>query len=192
MTSSDVLDAAGRGRSPATMPGFGRGRSPRNKACGFRLTHQRSKRSSRRCVAQAIRAHGLRTRALIVVLWRAGLRISEALSPTESDLDHARGSILIRRGKGGRRREVGLDAWAWQHLNAWLEVRVVMRVGALLCVIDGPTQGRPWSATAARATLRRLASVPGVRRRFAPHQYADRSFMPTRRTAAFTAAISGW
>ena len=114
--------------------------------------------------------HGLRTRALIVVLWRAGLRISEALSLTESDLDPARGSILIRRGKGGRRREVGLDAWAWRHLNAWLEIRVAMRVGALLCVIDGPTQGRPWSATAAHATLRRLAAGAGVRRRFAPHQ----------------------
>ena len=45
-----------------------------------------------------------------------------------------------------------------------------MRVGALLCVIDGPTQGRPWSPTAARATLRQLAVTAGVRRRFAPHQ----------------------
>jgi len=34
----------------------------------------------------------------------------------------------------------------------------------------GPTRGRPWSATAARATLRRLAVSAGVRRRFAPHQ----------------------
>jgi len=29
-----------------------------------------------------------------------------------------------------------------------------MRVGALLCVVDGPTEGRPWSPTAARATPR--------------------------------------
>jgi Phage integrase family len=48
--------------------------------------------------------------------------------------------------------------------------RVAMRAGALLCVIDGPTQGRPWTPTAARATLRRLAATAGVRRRFAPHQ----------------------
>ncbi|MGB6425378.1 MAG: tyrosine-type recombinase/integrase [Solirubrobacterales bacterium] len=34
----------------------------------------------------------------------------------------------------------------------------------------GPTRGRPWSATAARAQLRRLAVQAGVRRRFAPHQ----------------------
>jgi hypothetical protein len=46
--------------------------------------------------------HGLRTRALTVLLWRARLRISEALSLAESDLDAARGSILVR---AGQRRE---------------------------------------------------------------------------------------
>jgi site-specific recombinase XerD len=98
------------------------------------------------------------------------LRISEALSLAESDLDATRGSILVRSGKGGKRREVGMDHWAWQHLNAWLDVRVSMHVGALLCVVHGPTQGRPWSPTAARASLRQLAVAAGVRRRFAPHQ----------------------
>jgi hypothetical protein len=41
-------------------------------------------------------------------------------------------------------------------------------VGALLCMIDGPTHGRPWASDAARAQLRRVASKAGVRRRFAP------------------------
>jgi integrase len=54
---------------------------------------------------------GLRLRGLVVVLWRAGLRISEALALTESDLDTARGAVLVRRGKGGKRREVGMDRW---------------------------------------------------------------------------------
>jgi site-specific recombinase XerD len=107
---------------------------------------------------------------LIVLLWRARLRINEALSLAESDLDAARGSIVIRRGKGGRRRQVGMDTWGWEHLNTWLEVRLAMPVGALLCVVGGPTAGRPWSVTAARATLRHLAVSAGVRRRFAPHQ----------------------
>jgi site-specific recombinase XerD len=116
------------------------------------------------------RAHGLRSRTLIVVLWRAGLRISEALALAESDLDPVRGSIVVRRGKGGKRREVGMDSWGWEQLDPWLELRVAMPVGALLCVVGGPTAGRPWSATAARATLRHLAATAGVRRRFAPHQ----------------------
>lgn len=63
-----------------------------------------------------------------------------------------------------------MDPWTWQHLDAWLEIRVRMRIGALVCVIAGPTQGRPWSPSAARATLRQLAVTAGVRRRFAPHQ----------------------
>jgi len=50
--------------------------------------------------------YGRRLRSLIVVLWRAGLRIHEALARSESDLDRRRGSLLVRRGKGGRRREV--------------------------------------------------------------------------------------
>jgi len=115
--------------------------------------------------------HGLRLRALIVVLWRGGLRIQEALSLIESDLDPRRASILVRKGKGNRRREVGLDAWAWSdHIAPWLACRVELPLGALFCVIDGPTRGRPLSATAARAKLRGYALAAGVRRRFAPHQ----------------------
>ncbi len=56
--------------------------------------------------------HGHRLSALTVVLWRAGLRINEALSLTETDLDQRRGSILVRHGKDDRPREVGMDAWA--------------------------------------------------------------------------------
>jgi integrase/recombinase XerD len=82
----------------------------------------------------------------------------------------SRGAVLVRRGKGGKRREVGMDAWAWQHLERWLTIRVQLPIGALLCVINGPTAGRPWAAPAARTSLRRLAVQAGVRRRFAPHQ----------------------
>jgi site-specific recombinase XerC len=64
-----------------------------------------------------------RLRGLIVVLWRSGLRISEALALAESDLDRTRGAILVRRGKGGKRREVGMDNWGWEQLDPWLQVR---------------------------------------------------------------------
>ena len=57
--------------------------------------------------------HGRRLRGLVVVLWRAGLRIDEALALREADVDRRRGSLLVCRGKGGRRREVGMDDWGW-------------------------------------------------------------------------------
>jgi site-specific recombinase XerD len=44
---------------------------------------------------------------MIVVLWRAGLRRQEGLALAE--LDHRRGAGLVRGGKGGRRRDVGID-----------------------------------------------------------------------------------
>src|SRR5437763_15494084 len=99
---------------------------------------------------------GLSLRGLIVVLWRAVLRIIEALALTESDLDAARGAILVRRGKGGKRREVGMDRWAWEQLSPWLRPGALLPVGALFCVLRGPTRGRPRSP----AGLRRKASVP--------------------------------
>jgi site-specific recombinase XerD len=114
--------------------------------------------------------HGLRVRALVVILWRAGLRINEALSLAETDLEPGRGSILVRHGKGGKRREVGMDEWAWEHVDPWRRSRVEMPVGPFFCVIGGTTRGRAWSQTGARAELRRLAEQAGVRRRFAPHQ----------------------
>ena len=94
----------------------------------------------------------------------------EALALTEADLDARRGSVLVRRGKGGRRREVGMDDWAWEQLQQWLDVRVALPVGPLFCILTGPTHGRDWSPAAAREQLRHTAALAGVRRRFAPHQ----------------------
>jgi integrase-like protein len=104
------------------------------------------------------------------VLWPAGLRISEALALSETDIDPGRGSVLVRHGKCDKRREAGMDQFGFDRLAAWQAHRVLLPPGPLFCVIDGQTRGRRWSATSARAELRELAAVAGVRRRFAPHQ----------------------
>jgi integrase len=113
-----LLDAAGRRRSPATMPEFHAGHPPRNKG----LRYPADPPTIEEIVAVMRRAgdtiHGRRLCGLIVVLWRAGLRIHEALALAEADLDPRRGSLLVRRGKGGRRREVGMDDCAWEHTHA--------------------------------------------------------------------------
>jgi integrase len=163
---SVLLDAAGRRRLPATMPGFHAGGPPRNR--GRRYPPDPPSVAVMRTAGD--RAEGVRLRALIVNLWRAGLRISEALALAESDLDQIRGAVLVRAGKGGRRREVGMDRWGWEQLRPWLETRPSFPVGAWLCVLHGPTAGRPWTASSAREELRAAAVHAGVRRRFAPHQ----------------------
>lgn len=114
-------------------------------------------------------SHGLRVRALIAVLWRAGLRISEALALSETDVDERRGSLLVRHGKGDKRREAGMDEWGFEQLAAWLERRVELPVGPLFCVIDGHTPedaaGRPRPRAASCASWQqRRASDAGSRR----------------------------
>jgi site-specific recombinase XerD len=165
-----LLDRAGRRRSPATMPGFHAGRLPHNKGLRYPLICRRWRRSSASCGRPVTAATGVGLRGLIVILWRAGLRIHEALALAEADLDQRRGALLLRRGKGGRRREAGMDAWGWTELQPWLELRTELLVGPLLCVLNGPTRGRQWSSAAARDELRGTAVAAGVRRRFAPHQ----------------------
>lgn len=86
-SSQSLLDAAGRRRSPATTPGFRAGIAPRNKG----QTYPADPPTVDEIVAVMRQAgddrHGHRLSALIVVLWRAGLRIQEALSLAETDLD---------------------------------------------------------------------------------------------------------
>ena len=155
-----LLDAAGRRRSPATLRHFHAGRPPRNKGMRYPADPPTTEEIIAVMRHAGDRVHGRRLRGLIVVLWRAGLRICEALALTEADLDPRRGSLLVRRGKGGRRREVGMDDWAWEQLAPWRDVRVELPVRPLFCVVNGPTRGRPWAAAAARTELRRVAARP--------------------------------
>ncbi len=170
MSAEQLLDAAGRRRSPATMPGHHTGRAPKNKGRRYPADPPTVEEIIAVMRQAGDGRHGRRMRGLIVVLWRAGLRIHEALALTETDLDERRGAVLVRHGKGDKRREVGMDPWGWSVLAEWLTSRRELPVGPLFCVIDGPTRGRAWSASAARAELRQLAVAAGVRRRFAPHQ----------------------
>lgn len=171
MPTTTMIDATGRRRSPATMPGYLSGRPPKNKGMRYPADPPRAEEIIAVMRAAGAGNHGLRVRALIAVLWRAGLRISEALALTESDVDPRRGAVLVRHGKGDRRREAGMDDWGFEHLAQWLGQRVELPIGPLFCIIDGPTKGRrAWSRTSVRAELRRLALRAGVRRRFAPHQ----------------------
>jgi len=170
MNTATQLDAAGRPRSPATLPGYHAGRAPRNKGHRYPADPPRVEEIVAVMRQAGERPTGLRLRGLVVVLWRAGLRINEALMLSEGDLEPGRGAMLIRHGKGGKHREVGMDDWGWHQLDPWLKFRLRLPVGALFCVINGPTAGRPWSAAAARTQFRRLANQAAVRRRFAPHQ----------------------
>ena len=105
MTVPAVLDAAGRRRSPATMPGYHAGHPPRNKGRLYPADPPTGQEIVAVMREASDDSHGYRLRALVIVLWRGGLRVAEALSLGERDLDATRGSLLVRNGKGGRRRD---------------------------------------------------------------------------------------
>jgi hypothetical protein len=110
-----TLDAAGRRRSPATYPDYLAGRPPKNKGRRYPADPPRVEEIMAVMREAGERATGIRLRGLIVVLWRAGLRISGALALAEGDLEPGRGAMLVRRGKGGatprsRHGRVGLAA----------------------------------------------------------------------------------
>ncbi|MCA1680175.1 MAG: site-specific integrase [Actinobacteria bacterium] len=99
MSTLDAVDVAGRRRSPATFSEFHRDRVPRNKGLRYPADPPRVEEIVAVMRAAGGAPSGLRVRGLIVVLWRAGLRIQEALDLAEGDLDHA------RRPAGPQRQE---------------------------------------------------------------------------------------
>lgn len=65
---------------------------------------------------------GLRDRAMLSLMYAAGLRVSELISLTLGDVDRARG-IVSALGKGKKRRLVPLGEVALDHLAAYLAAR---------------------------------------------------------------------
>lgn len=109
---------------------------------------------------------GRRDRAVLTLLWRSGLRISEALALRPADVNLSRGTVRVLKGKNGTARTVALDALARSALEAWLGLRPAGR-GLLFCPVAKP--GQPLQANHIRNRLRRLAGVAGIERRVHPH-----------------------
>jgi len=111
---------------------------------------------------------GVRNRALIAVLWRCGLRISEALGLELRDVHLDAGTVRVRHGKGDRSRTVGLDEQTAALLARWLDRRKKLGAGArapIFCTLQG---GR-LDSSYVRRLLPRLARKAGIERRVHAH-----------------------
>ena len=75
-------------------------------------------------------ASGPRDAALVALLLLAGLRVSEAisLSPADVVIRERSGQVVVRSGKGAKRRTVPLNATARDLVRPWLEERTGMAV----------------------------------------------------------------
>jgi integrase/recombinase XerD len=117
---------------------------------------------------------GLRDRALIALLFNAGLRIGEALAldPRDLDLDHGR--LRVRRGKGDKSRTVGVPEGAVAILQQWLTARAKLgprRSAPVFCQITEGKVGDPVAQANVRQMLRRRAARAGIDKRVHPHGF---------------------
>ena len=111
---------------------------------------------------------GVRNRALLVLLYRAGCRISEALRLLPKDLDRAAGTATVLRGKGGQRRTIGLDPGAFAVVERWLDVRAKLGISGrapIICTL----KGKPVASAYVRTLMPRLARRAGIEKRVHAH-----------------------
>lgn len=106
---------------------------------------------------------GIRNRALIGVLFRVQLRISEALALRPSDV--GRDTINVRRGKGSKQRRAAVDAATLAEIDAWTAVRNHNGHRPLFCTLAGDQLKSAY----VRALLPRLARRAGITKRVHPH-----------------------
>lgn len=120
-------------------------------------------------------ACGLRDRALIVLLWRAGLRVSEALALQMRDLDRGASTtkIRVRHGKGDRFRTVAIGPDASAYLEAWLAARErYVTASAIFCRIRRRAgKNERLTASAVRKMLASLAKRAGIEKRVHAHGF---------------------
>jgi len=116
---------------------------------------------------------GLRNKVLIIVLYRCGLRISEALGVCSSDYNAQEGTLRII-GKGKKLRMVGVDAQTKMHLDQWMEKRSQVGVNGrgnppIFCGISKNNLGKQLQTAYVRNLLKRLGKNAGIEKRMNPH-----------------------
>jgi site-specific recombinase XerD len=111
---------------------------------------------------------GIRNRALLVLLYRGGLRINEALALRPKDLDRVAGTIRVLHGKNDKARTIGLDPQAFAVLERWLDKRAALGINGhstVFCTL----KGEPVSDSYVRVLLPRLAKKAGIEKRVHAH-----------------------
>ena len=111
-------------------------------------------------------ATGIRNRALLTLLYRSGLRISELLALRSSDVNFAAHSIRLLDTKVDEPQTRGFHPSADDALMRWIDYRRDHSIrGPLFCTLDGG----PMSSQYVGMMLKRLAGHAGIEKRVHPH-----------------------
>ena len=104
-------------------------------------------------------------RIVALVMYAAGLRISEAVMLAVDDIDAARGVLRVQCGKGGKAREVMLSPKLLAALRSYWRVARP----PLPYLFVSPTTGKPVRPEAVRKAMRRARLDAGIRKHVTPH-----------------------
>ena len=110
---------------------------------------------------------GIRNRAMLWLLYRSGLRVSEIVALRASDVDLRRHTVRVLHGKGDKATTRGFHPSATDALARWTDTRKVMGIknGTLFCTLAGG----PLHPQYVRNLLHRLGARAGVDKRVHPH-----------------------
>jgi integrase len=171
-------DLLGRPYSPALLRELRLGKPPANKGKHY-PAEVLSPAEVRRLLAAARgmrqQCTALRNATMIAVQWRCGLRVAELLALEPRDIDLEYGELLVRNGKGSKRRALGLDAETVALLRSWMEWRdergFAPDTTLFVTIVQGRYQraGRPISYTTYVEMLKRCARRARIYKRVHTH-----------------------
>lgn len=106
-----------------------------------------------------------RYQTLAMVMYGAGLRISEAIALEVRDIDGARGVLQVRHGKGDKAREAKLSPTLYE----WLRQYWARERPPLPYLFASPKTGKLPRPATVRKALARAAKEAWVKKRVTPH-----------------------
>ncbi|MEX2186739.1 MAG: tyrosine recombinase XerC [Pirellulales bacterium] len=115
-------------------------------------------------------AANVRDRAILEVMYSAGLRVGELVGLVDGDVDLAEGLLRVR-GKGKRERLAPIGSYASRALRRWLKVRVLAK-----SIKEGDAAplfvsrlGRKLTTRSVARLLEKHLAAAGLDRRTTPH-----------------------
>jgi integrase/recombinase XerD len=115
------------------------------------------------------RPRGLRDRAMLSLMYSAGLRVSELCALKTGDVDARRGFVSVL-GKGGKRRLVPVGEVALSDLEAYLQGGRQTRAPRSHPALFLSSWGKPLSRQAFWKLVHRYARKVGITKPISPHK----------------------
>lgn len=107
--------------------------------------------------------HYIKHKCILLLLYSAGLRMSELLGLRACDIDRDRKLIYVRAGKGKKDRVTLLSAVALQYIDDYVSLLKPKQ-----WLFEGP-DGGPYGATSVNAIIKRSAAKAGIQKKVSAH-----------------------